>query len=191
MATHSVVCISPPKTGNFHLPLSPASLATANQFLQENHDRYHPFFNDKGFHNHITHYLLASLSLGATPTQITRAFEQEKALQRPQFPLKPENVRRLADPAFFRDCMGNEEFYRDYLVFFQNEVRDKGLGKVLNEYVFSRQENAELMFTRLFASKSITLKLHQCVMLAQLVNCGSNDTILRLSSSPDSSRLWS
>lgn len=154
MASSSVISISVPNTGSFHVPLSPASLATVNQFLQENHDRYHPFFNDRGFHNHITHYLLASLSVGATPTQITRAFEQEKAIQRPQLPLKPDVVRRLAHPDFFRECMGNEEFYRDYLIFFQNEIKKKGLGEVVNEYVFSKNENAELMFTRLFASES-------------------------------------
>lgn len=154
MATHSVISISSPNTGSFHVPLSPASLATVNQFLQENHDRYHPFFNDRGFHNHITHYLLASLSLGATPIQITRSFEQEKAIQRPQLPLKPDNVKRLADPEFFRECMGNEEFYRDYLVYFQDEIKKKGPGAVVNEYVFSKQVNAELMFTRLFASQS-------------------------------------
>ncbi|PYH83795.1 hypothetical protein BO82DRAFT_410970 [Aspergillus uvarum CBS 121591] len=152
MATSSVISIAPPNLGSFHVPLSPASLATTNQFLQKNHDRYHPFFNDRGFHNHITHYLLASLSLGATPTQITRAFEQEKAIQRAQFPLKPVNVKRLADPQFFKECMGNEEFYRDYLIFFQDEIKEKGFGNVLNEYIFSKKENADLMFTRLFAS---------------------------------------
>jgi hypothetical protein len=152
MASHSVIAISPPNTGSFHVPLSPAALATVNQFLQENHDRYHPFFNDRGFHNHTTHYLLASLSLGATAAQITRSFEQEKAIQRPQLPLNLENSKRLTDPQWFKDCLGKEEFYRDYLIFFQNEIKEKGTGGVLNEYLFSTQENAELLFTRLFAS---------------------------------------
>ncbi|KAJ5819745.1 hypothetical protein N7474_005336 [Penicillium riverlandense] len=154
MATPSVVSISPPNTGVFHVPLSQSSIATVNQFLQENHDRYHPFFNEKGFHNHITHYLLAALSLGATPVQLTRAFEQEKALQRAQFPLNEKNMQKLADTDFFRSCMGQEQYYRDFLIFFQKEIKEKGAGAVVNEYVFSHKENAELMFTRLFASTS-------------------------------------
>ncbi|KAF9889019.1 hypothetical protein FE257_007996 [Aspergillus nanangensis] len=149
----SVISISPENVGTFAVSnILSSTIATVNQILQENHDRYHPFFNDKGFHNHITHYMLASLSLGATSPQISAAWTQEKAFQRPQPRLVEENVSKLADGEFFRSCLGNEDHYRDFLIFFQLEIKKKGYGEVLNEYVFSRTENAELTFTRLFAS---------------------------------------
>jgi hypothetical protein len=138
----------------YHVGTNSDSLATVNQLLQENHDRYHPFFNDRGFHNHITHYMLAAYALGATPWQLTRAFDQEKAIQRAQLPLNASNVTRLSDETFFRHCIGQEEFYRDFLVFFQKQIDIKGVGSVLNKYLFSRKQNAELMFARLFASMS-------------------------------------
>jgi hypothetical protein len=81
MATHSVISISPQDSGVFSVnQILPSSRTTLNQILQENHDRYHPFFNDKGFHNHITHYMLAAYALGAEPEQLSRAWVQEKAL---------------------------------------------------------------------------------------------------------------
>lgn len=153
MASESVVSICPQDTGVFsvsHIPVS--SRHTLNQILQENHDRYHPFFNDKGFHNHITHYMLAAYALGAEPEQLSRAWVQEKAFQRPQPRLSKENVRRLQDDQFFLSCLGKEEHYRDFLIFFQQQIKQSGAGDVLNQYVFGRTEVSEALYTRLFAS---------------------------------------
>ncbi|GIJ88145.1 hypothetical protein Asppvi_007062 [Aspergillus pseudoviridinutans] len=152
MATPSVIALTSADTGMYDIGVNGDSLATVNQFLQENHDRYHPFFNDKGFHNHITHYMLAALALGATPWQLTRAFEQEKAIQRAQLPPNASNVAQLSDEIFFRNSLGQEVFYTDFLVFFQNQIAAKGVASVLNEHLFSRTKKAELLFTRLFAS---------------------------------------
>ncbi|OGM39343.1 hypothetical protein ABOM_012045 [Aspergillus bombycis] len=153
MASHSVISISPQDTGVFSVPRVPASSRTTlNQILQENHERYHPFFNDKGFHNHITHYMLASYALGAEPEQLSRAWVQEKAFQRPQHTLNEENVVRMKNTQFFISCLGKEEYYRDFLIFFQQEIGQKGTGAVVNQYVFDRTEVSEALFTRLFAS---------------------------------------
>ncbi|KAE8377941.1 hypothetical protein BDV26DRAFT_292672 [Aspergillus bertholletiae] len=153
MASASVVSISPNIIGEFSMPhISPEAIATLNQLLQENHDRYHPFFNDKGFHNHIVHYLLSAVSLGATSENLSRAFTQERAIQRPQLPLNEDNLTRLADTNFFQSCLGREEFYRDFLIFFQHQISIYGYGPVVNRYVFSRTDLAEQMFTRLWAS---------------------------------------
>ncbi|KAF4965329.1 hypothetical protein F66182_18027, partial [Fusarium sp. NRRL 66182] len=138
MASPSVVSISPEDTGIFSVKeISVSSRTALNQILQENHDRYHPFFNDKGFHNHITHYMLAAYALGAEQEQLQRAWVQEKVFQRPQRPLNEQNVVQLKDDLFFLDCLGKEEFYHDFRIFFQQQINDKGTGAVINEYVFA------------------------------------------------------
>lgn len=153
MATHLVISLKANQRLAFKVPvISEQSTATVNQILQENHDRYHPFFNDRGLHNHISHYMYAAWALGAHPWELQRGYVQEKVLQRPQPPLNKENVAKLSDPEFYKSCMGDWDYYQDYLVFFQQEVAQKGVGATINEYVFSGTANAELMFTRLFAS---------------------------------------
>ena len=47
--------------------ITPETVETCSQLLQQNHDNYHIYFNRKhGLHNHLTHYLLAALGVGAT-----------------------------------------------------------------------------------------------------------------------------
>lgn len=66
--------------------------------------------------------MLAAYALGAGSEQLTPAWVQEKAYQRPQFPLNEENVVRLKDNRFFLSCLGKEEHYRDYLTFFPQQT---------------------------------------------------------------------
>ncbi|KAI9463449.1 hypothetical protein HD554DRAFT_2330243 [Boletus coccyginus] len=49
------------------------SLAALQDVLKDNHERYHIFFNDTRFHNHITHRALAIYALGG-PAGIIRDY---------------------------------------------------------------------------------------------------------------------
>jgi hypothetical protein len=56
----------------------------------------------------------------------------------------------MHDVAKFQECLGKEENYPNYLAFFQQEIDDKGVGGVLEEYIFAGDERAENMLCRLF-----------------------------------------
>jgi hypothetical protein len=99
MANHLVISLKTNQTLAFRAPnITEESTAVVNQILQENHDRYHPFFNDRGLHNHISHYMYAAWALGARPWELQRGYVQEKALQRAQPPLNEANMAKISDP---------------------------------------------------------------------------------------------
>lgn len=154
MACASIVEISQDNVGVFHIPDVPdETIKTANELLQANHEQHHVFFNDRGFHNHITHYMLTQAALGATPTQMHRAYAQEKTLQRPQHPLDEQVVSKLQDENYFLTCLSRPENYHNYLRFFERQIAERGVGPVVHEYLFSRSRISEGLLSRMFASQ--------------------------------------
>jgi len=118
--------------------------------LQDNHEKNHIFFNADHFHNHCVHHLLTLFALGASPEEIQKAYDANKSYQLPRFPVEVETIEDMSDEAKFRTYLGQEKFFHDYVVFFEKEIEKKGWQAVVNEYVFSRSENAELILTRMF-----------------------------------------
>lgn len=89
-------------------------------------------------------------ALGASPDEIRTAYDRNKSYQRPAYPVDPDVVKAMHDQTKFQEYFHKEEHYSNYLVFFQNEIDAKGVGEVLNEYVFKGDERAESMLSRLF-----------------------------------------
>jgi hypothetical protein len=53
----------------------------------------------------------------------------------------------------FEKYLNKEKYYRDYLVFWQNEIEKKGWENVLNEYVFAGDERGDDLLGRLYGGK--------------------------------------
>ena len=62
------------------------------------------------FHNHIVHHILTIFALGATPSEIHKAFEENNAWQRPHFPVEDKIVQDMSDKANFREYLGKEKY---------------------------------------------------------------------------------
>ena len=62
-------------------------------------------------------------------------------------------MQDLSDYKKYQQYLGNEKYYRDYLVFFQGEIDKKGYEKVINEYLLQGDDRAEDMLCRLYAGK--------------------------------------
>lgn len=60
----------------------------------------------------------------------------------------------MHDPAMFKRYLGKEDYYHDFLVFFQKEMEVKGWQNVIKEYLFSEDERADDMLVRMFAGWS-------------------------------------
>lgn len=61
------------------------SLNAVRDALIDNHTRYHIFWNDIKFHNHVTHRALAIYALGGSGPVIEAFYKQDIKVQRPAF----------------------------------------------------------------------------------------------------------
>ena len=96
---------------------------------------------------------MSIFALGATPSQIQKAFDDNAGYQRPQFPVEKDIVSSMSDPAAFQKYLGNEKYFRDYEIFFQKEIErhDGNWGAVLNEHLFADTDKARDLLVRMFA----------------------------------------
>ena len=62
-------------------------------------------------------------------------------------------VDAMYEEARFKECLGKEENYPNYLAFFQREIDAYGVDVVLNQYVFYGDDRAESMLSRLFGGR--------------------------------------
>lgn len=62
-------------------------------------------------------------------------------------------IQSLNDKAKFREALGKEKNYSNFLEFFQREIEQKGVERVLGEYLLAEDENAENMLARCFGGK--------------------------------------
>ncbi|KAI0667401.1 hypothetical protein C8Q78DRAFT_982173 [Trametes maxima] len=104
--------------------------------LKDNHVKWHAFFNDRGFHNHASHHLVAIYALGAGGPLIDAAYQTHAVYMRPAFdspePITEKNVWLH---------LGKREFYNSYLEYFRTVLRIKDVTDVLEEYIFSAKAN--------------------------------------------------
>ncbi|KAG0704107.1 hypothetical protein DFH29DRAFT_997994 [Suillus ampliporus] len=88
--------------------------------VEDNHFRWHIFFNYKGFHNHALHHLLAIWAMGASAKMISSAYETHCVYQRPALE-SPSHITRDN----FNEHLGDE----------------RGLPSTFEEYIFAPSAN--------------------------------------------------
>lgn len=154
MATAKNIHLSPTTdTGVWSTGITEDSARTASEVLQEDLEQHHVYFNNMGFHNHIAHHILTIYALGASPAEIKAAYDRNKTYQRSPMPVKEDVVQSLYDKAQFKDALGKERNYPNFLEFFQREIQQRGVEGTLKEYVFREKDGdecAESMLVRLF-----------------------------------------
>ncbi|KAM0275071.1 hypothetical protein ACHAQH_007591 [Verticillium albo-atrum] len=153
MATAYKIHVPTTNTGLLKFFQPEATAARITELLQADLDHHHVFFNKSGYHNHIVHHLLALYGTGASPDSLNRAYQTNTSYQRPLQPTHPALADGLASswsetaPKLF----GKEAHYPDFLLFFQRELESRGIGPVLKEFIFARDERADDLLQRLFA----------------------------------------
>lgn len=104
--------------------------------------------------DHIVHHILTIYALGASPAEIRAAYDRNKTYQRPTMPVKEDVVQSLYNKAQFKEALGKERNYPNFLEFFQREIQQRGVEGMLKEHVFrgpgDTDECAESMLVRLF-----------------------------------------
>ncbi|EMD35935.1 hypothetical protein CERSUDRAFT_124504 [Gelatoporia subvermispora B] len=118
--------------------VSPESGIAVSELLKENHRRFHIFFNDKGFHNHISHHLLALYYLGGKGPLMRAALEEDTAMQREYYG-SPGKI----DEKNYHEHLGDEKYWEAYFEFFASELLEKGAAVTTEKWLFSPQANIE------------------------------------------------
>ncbi|CAE6495743.1 unnamed protein product [Rhizoctonia solani] len=116
--------------------VTPESTAALKRLLIENHKRFHVFFNERGFHNHLSHHLFAAYGIGAPAHILQKAFNDHSSYQRPAYQ-SPESITHEN----WTMHLGNEDFYNAYINFFATEIKKHGLPATFEKYIFSDEAN--------------------------------------------------
>lgn len=127
------------------------SLHEVARLLQKNHDESHIFWREANGHNHTVHNLLTSLALGASPSELQQAFEDDEKDHSRSKPEADEHaVREMADEEKYYERLGQDAQYSNFLAFYEQEINAKGWKAVINQHCFSRTRNADALLARLF-----------------------------------------
>ncbi|KAI1800558.1 hypothetical protein F4811DRAFT_538506 [Daldinia bambusicola] len=152
MATAHRIHITPDNTGLWNIQQDEASAKKTTELLQEDLEKHHVFFNDLGFHNHISHQILALYGTGASPEQLRRGYDVNKTYQRPSIKVREDIVKELGDWEKAKKYLGKGEYYNDFLEYFQSEIAKLGWEETLLEYMFKGDERSEDMQIRMTSS---------------------------------------
>ncbi|KAJ5280315.1 hypothetical protein N7478_005687 [Penicillium angulare] len=151
MATATKIKLDPVKdAGVFSFEVQEDAARVASQVLQEDMEKHHVFFNQEGFHNHIVHGILTIYALGGSAEDIQAHYDRNKSYQRRPYPTNQDTVKAMEDITKFQQYLGKGAEYANFLAFFQYAIDTKGVGEVLQEYVFAGDDRAESMLCRLF-----------------------------------------
>ncbi|KAI8377875.1 uncharacterized protein BYT42DRAFT_546496 [Radiomyces spectabilis] len=107
--------------------------ALAERLLSKNHQEFHIFFNEKKFHNHLTHHLLAAYSLGATPERLQEIYDSHASFQRHLTPPQGESLTREN----YQSALGKADEYVRFLRLFTEEIQSHGVVDTVRRWVWS------------------------------------------------------
>lgn len=100
----------------------------------------------------MPHHLLVVYGTGASVADITKAYAQKDLLQRPALSTHEAVVSELRQSwSNAAKYLGKEEFYPDFLQYFQTIIQEKGYESVVNEYLFKGDAAANDLLLRLHA----------------------------------------
>ncbi|RPD56826.1 hypothetical protein L226DRAFT_574175 [Lentinus tigrinus ALCF2SS1-7] len=104
--------------------------------LKDDHVKWHAFINDRGFHNHTSHHLVAIYAMGAGGPLTEEAYQSHVVSMQPAF----KSPEPITDDNFWKH-LGKREFYDSYLEYFRAVLLKKGPADVLEKYIFSPKAN--------------------------------------------------
>ncbi|PHH63469.1 hypothetical protein CDD81_5848 [Ophiocordyceps australis] len=142
MATPKVN-VSAKQTGLLNMEQTPEAAETVSQLLNQDLERHHVFYNDRGFHDHIVHHLLTLYGSGANASALAAAYQANQVVQRRAGQADASLVAALhADwPATSRAHFGQGEHYASFLRFFQDAIAQRGAQAVAQDVLFAELPN--------------------------------------------------
>ena len=96
------------------------------------------------------HQTLTLYGLGAPCEIIEQRYKANATYQRPAGKLDERVLEDMENAPNFKKYLANENYYHDFLVFWQTQFEKKGWENVLNEYVFAGDERSDDLLGRFF-----------------------------------------
>ncbi|KAF7346761.1 hypothetical protein MSAN_01814600 [Mycena sanguinolenta] len=115
------------------------------ELLHRDYVTHHCFFNDRGFHNHLPHHLVAAYDMGASPALMRLIYEDSAPILLP-IDRQGEDITEKNWTA----RLGEPKAYGSYLAFFVEEIKGKGIEETMRKYVMAPEANGNgsLMLAR-------------------------------------------
>ncbi|KAL2135403.1 hypothetical protein VTI74DRAFT_8636 [Chaetomium olivicolor] len=138
--------VTPDNTGLWHIKQTEEAAKKVSELLEQDMETHHVFFNLEGFHNHIPHHLLALYGTGAPPSALQSAYATNATYQRPLFPPHTRDHLNFHPwPQAAKPYFGREEYYPDFLRFFQSEIKAQGGSwqRVMGKYLLGLEWGEE------------------------------------------------
>ncbi|KAI1487490.1 hypothetical protein F5X96DRAFT_649724 [Biscogniauxia mediterranea] len=151
MSTARTIQITPDNTGLWRIRQSESAARKTSELLQKDLELHHVYFNDAGYHDHISHHLLALYGTGASAEDIEKAYNDNTSYQRPAMKTHGNPVEDFKDWEKAKKCLGKGQYYPDFLAYFQAEIERLGWQKTIHEHMFKGDERSEDMLLRMFA----------------------------------------
>lgn len=63
--------------------------------------------------------------------------------------------KKMSDPDVYKECLGNNGCYGDYLKFFEEKIAEIGVTATLKEYLLKGDEVTDGVFYRMFSGKCL------------------------------------
>ncbi|KAJ7214862.1 hypothetical protein GGX14DRAFT_609552, partial [Mycena pura] len=138
----------PIRPGLTNCPSTPAAGQVLEELLHKDYVAHHCFFNDRGFHNHLPHHLVAAYDMGASPALLKLIYDDEAPSQRP-IDRQGEDITH----SNWTTRLGEHNAYGSYLAFFADEISKNGVQKTCIKYVMAPEANGNgaRMFSRLLS----------------------------------------
>ncbi|CDO71498.1 hypothetical protein BN946_scf184909.g92 [Trametes cinnabarina] len=129
----------PPTIGQGILKLPGSNLdtkRTVERLLEEDRQKHHCFWGRVGFHNHLSHHILAAYDLGAPSALLQKIYDEEGKDPWDMYILNRkggtiENLEEEISVQNWTKFLGDGKFYPSYLNFFTREVAQYGAGETL------------------------------------------------------------
>ncbi|KAJ3523135.1 hypothetical protein NM688_g8777 [Phlebia brevispora] len=135
------------KQGILNFPgATPESKATVERLLEEDRQQHHCFWGKVGFHNHLSHHLLAAYDFGASAAQLQAIYDTEKDGLDPLH-LADRKTKAVEEQIVtitstnWTDYLGEEKYYARFVEFFAGIITKLGASETIEQYVFSPAAN--------------------------------------------------
>ncbi|KAJ7501933.1 hypothetical protein B0H11DRAFT_1855201, partial [Mycena galericulata] len=167
----------PIQPGLIHTPSTHDAAVILEQLLYKDYVTHHCFFNDRGFHNHLPHHLVAAYDMGATPALLKVIYEDLAPTLRP-VDRQGEDITESNWTA----RLGEHKAYGSYLAFFSEQLSKNGVPETMRKFIMAPEANGNgaAMFSRLlsgalhpFLQVGFGVELGQDFMVAQGLAMGA------------------
>jgi hypothetical protein len=105
------------------------------------------------FHNHIAHHDITIWALGASPETIRSQHDRNSLYQRGAMEIQSTLVEDMTEPSVFKRCLGREENFLNFCLFFEKEIDRIGYQAVLQKYLVGGSVVADDILCRIYMGK--------------------------------------